>query len=82
MTMSNETTTSKRPTHSAYSVRDYTKNGERKADWTAIGVAWAHQDGEGFDIVLEALPVWCQKSAAGSRTHGRQAFGPGLRCES
>jgi hypothetical protein len=58
--MSNDTThttSSKRPTHTAFSVRDYTKNGERKADWTPVGVAWAHQDGEGFDIVLEALPV-------------------------
>jgi hypothetical protein len=55
--MNNDTTTSKRPTHTAFSVRDYTVGGEKKADWTPIGVAWAHQDGEGFDIVLEALPV-------------------------
>jgi hypothetical protein len=55
--MSNTTTTSKRPTHLAYSVRDYEKAGETKADWTRIGVAWAHRDGNGFDIILEALPV-------------------------
>ncbi len=55
--MTNEATNSKRPTHTAYSVRDYQKNGETKSDWTRIGIAWAHRDGEGFDIVLEALPV-------------------------
>ncbi len=61
--MSNDTTTSNsatpknRPTHTAYSVRKYQKNGEHKSDWTQVGVAWAHGDGNGFDIVLEALPV-------------------------
>ena len=56
--MSNTTTTSKqRPTHTAYSVRKYTQNGEHKSDWTRIGAAWLHGDGEGFDIVLEAVPV-------------------------
>ena len=45
------------PTHTAYSVREYEKNGEQKSDWTRIGIAWAHRDGEGFDIVLDALPV-------------------------
>ena len=55
--MSNDTTNTKRPTHTAFSVRDYQKNGETKSDWTRIGIAWAHRDGEGFDIILEALPV-------------------------
>jgi hypothetical protein len=56
-TMSNNTTTSKRPTHTAYSVRDYTKNSERKADWVRVGVAFAHRDGEGFDVILDAIPT-------------------------
>jgi len=55
--MTNDTNTSKRPTHTAYSVREYKANNERKSEWTRIGIAWAHRDGEGFDIVLEALPV-------------------------
>ncbi len=58
--MSNDATTtssSKRPTHTAYSVRKYQKNGEHKSDWTQIGVAWLHGDGNGFDIVLECIPV-------------------------
>jgi hypothetical protein len=56
--MSNDTTTSsKRPTHTAYSVREYTKNGQKAADWNRVGVAWAHRDGRGIDIVLDANPV-------------------------
>lgn len=58
--MSNDTTatTSKaKPTHKAYNVRKYQQNGAHKSDWTVIGVAWQHGDGEGFDIVLECLPL-------------------------
>ena len=55
--MSNEASNSKRPTHTAYSVREYQKNGQKESDWTRVGVAWAHRDGDGFDIILEALPV-------------------------
>jgi hypothetical protein len=51
------TTTTRKPTHTAYSVRDYEKNGETNSDWTRVGVAWAHRDGNGFDIILEAIPV-------------------------
>lgn len=28
-----------------------------KAYWTRIGAAWAHADGEGFNINLAALPL-------------------------
>jgi hypothetical protein len=57
--MSNDTNTntSNRPTHTAYSVRKYKKNGEYKSQYNAIGAAWQHGDGEGFDIILEAFPV-------------------------
>ena len=42
------------PTHIAYQV----KNREgKKAIWTRIGSAWAHADGEGFNIQLDANPV-------------------------
>lgn len=53
--MSNPTTN--RPTHTAYSVRDYQKGSETKSQWSAIGIAWQHRDGQGFDIVLDAIPV-------------------------
>jgi hypothetical protein len=46
-------TTTKKPTFIAYAV-----TGEGKqAFWTRIGSAWPHQNGEGFSIELNALPV-------------------------
>ena len=45
----------KAPSHIAYQVRD---RGEgKKAFWTRIGSAWAHADGNGFNIQLEAVPL-------------------------
>ena len=47
------TTPNKRPTHSAYMVE-----GEGKeALWTEIGALWAHEDGQGFNLTLKALPL-------------------------
>ncbi len=46
-----------RPTHNAYLVRKYKKNGEHRSEYTNIGAAWPHGDGKGFDIVLTAYPV-------------------------
>ena len=46
-------TTTKKPAFIAYAV-----TGEGKqAFWTRIGSAWPHQNGEGFNIELNALPV-------------------------
>ena len=46
-------TTAKKPAFNAYTV-----TGEGKqAFWTRIGSAWPHQNGEGFNIELNALPV-------------------------
>jgi len=53
-TKTNETTGSKAPSHIAYQVRD--REGH-KAFWTRIGSAWAHQDGKGFSIQLECVPL-------------------------
>ena len=55
--MSNDTTTTsaKRPTHTAYSVREYTKNGQKESDWNRVGVAWAHKDGNGVDVLLDGV---------------------------
>jgi hypothetical protein len=50
----NETTTSKTPTHFAYQVRS--REG-KKSIWTRIGSAWAHGDGSGFNIQLDAVPI-------------------------
>lgn len=43
----------KKPTHYAYVVAG---EGDRKT-WTRIGAAWANKDGEGFSVILDALPT-------------------------
>lgn len=49
-----KTTPSKnRPSHAVYLVE-----GEGESSyWTKIGSAWAHEDGDGFNITLAAIPV-------------------------
>jgi hypothetical protein len=42
-----------RPSHRVYAV---TKNGKQNF-WQPIGAAWAHQDGEGFNLKLEYLSL-------------------------
>lgn len=53
-TKQTDTAGSKAPSHIAYQVRD--REG-RKAFWTKIGSAWAHQDGNGFSVQLECVPL-------------------------
>jgi hypothetical protein len=48
-----ETQNANAVTHIAYKV----SNGGEKSYWTRIGVAFAHKDGNGFNIVLESLPI-------------------------
>jgi len=44
-----------KPSYRAYSV---VKRGDDKDDfWLNIGVAFDHEDGEGFNVLLQALPV-------------------------
>jgi hypothetical protein len=50
----NEATNPKAPSHVAYQVRD--REGS-KSFWTRIGAAWAHADGKGFTVQLEAVPL-------------------------
>ena len=43
------------PSHRAYTV---VKRGEGQDDyWLNIGAAFPHQDGKGFNVVLQALPT-------------------------
>ncbi len=42
-----------RLTHSLYVVQGEGDN----ALWTEIGALWAHQDGKGFNVSLQALPI-------------------------
>ena len=46
-------TESNRPDYRVYAV---TKNGD-KSYWNAIGAAWSHKDGEGFNVKLDMLPL-------------------------
>jgi hypothetical protein len=56
--MSNTNTESKpvgkSPSHVAYHVRD--REGQ-KGIWTRIGAAWAHADGKGYSLQIEAVPL-------------------------
>jgi hypothetical protein len=54
--MSNETTSAngRKPTHVAYHVRDGKND---SSFWTRIGVAWTHQDGKGFNVQIEVMPL-------------------------
>lgn len=45
--------TSKVPTHGIFVVEG---DGDA-AFWTRIGAAWAHQDGNGFNLSLAAVPL-------------------------
>jgi hypothetical protein len=47
------TQTKSQPTHRAYAV---TKYGDKKF-WQPIGAMWAHQDGKGFGLRLDYLPL-------------------------
>jgi hypothetical protein len=46
-------TTKTRPTHRLYAV---TKNGDGKF-WQPIGALWAHQDGSGFNLRIDYMPL-------------------------
>lgn len=41
------------PSHRVYAV---TRNG-KQSYWNAIGAAWPHGDGEGFNVKLDYLPL-------------------------
>jgi len=53
-TANQASTPSKAPSHVAYQVRD--REG-KKGFWTRIGSAWAHADGKGFNIQVDAMPL-------------------------
>ena len=49
-----KTATSRTPSHFAYNVRNR-EGGDNY--WIRIGSAWAHADGNGFNIQLETVPL-------------------------
>jgi hypothetical protein len=54
MSTANQDQAAKAPTHIAYTVRD--REGE-KGFWVRIGSVWPHNDGKGFSVQLDALPI-------------------------
>lgn len=56
-TTEKETEMSNKPTHNAYQVRNFKSGDKDLASWTKIGSAWAHDDGQGFNIRLHATPI-------------------------
>jgi hypothetical protein len=44
----------KKPSHTAYSIRE--REG-KESKWTEIGVAFAHKDNKGFDILFDVVPL-------------------------
>ena len=52
--MNNTNNNNKKPSHFVYTVKD---GGKYNDYWTKIGVAFAHNDGKGFSVMLEAFPV-------------------------
>lgn len=43
--------------YDAFTVREFEVLGEKKSDWSRIGAAWPHQDGQGLRLILQAVPV-------------------------
>ena len=62
------------PTYQAYTV---VKREGQDDFWLNIGAAFMHQDGEGFNIVLQALPHQRQDRPAPAQGAGRGAAGNG-----
>lgn len=63
MTADNKTTTqqggkapsAKRPFMLAYTVKPIDEG--RNSVWSKVGAAWAHKDGQGYEIRMDAVPV-------------------------
>jgi len=49
--------TTKSPSHFAYTVKEFGEGKNKKSKWTRIGAAWSHASGDGFNIQLDALPI-------------------------
>jgi hypothetical protein len=54
--MTNTESTHSHPTHRVYAVKKIGDD-KKKSHWTEIGAVWAHQDGKGFNVKLDFLPL-------------------------
>lgn len=58
--MSNEQNTQTHPSANKSAILGYTITNlgvGRKAVWSKIAAAWAHKDGDGYQVRMDALPV-------------------------
>ncbi|HEX4613240.1 MAG TPA: hypothetical protein VH092_33950 [Urbifossiella sp.] len=56
MTTAKRTTTkTSKPAYIAYTVRN--NEDQKEGFWTRLGVAFPHQDGKGFNLLLDAYPL-------------------------
>jgi len=56
------------PTHRAYTV---IKREGKDDYWLNLGVAFAHEDGEGFNLLLQALPTDANSCSGPTRRNPR-----------
>lgn len=49
------TNTKLKPFLLGYTVRE--NDNTDKAYWSKVGIAWAHKDGNGYNVQMDALPV-------------------------
>ena len=47
----------KGPSHISYSVTEKGEGKDKSSYWTRIGAAWDHEDGNGFTLQLDLVPV-------------------------
>lgn len=60
------------PTHRIYAVE---RRSAGKACWIDIGMAFTHNDGRGFDLVLQSMPLSAVELVARTRCEKRLADG-------
>ncbi len=53
--MNTPTRSTKAPTHEVFAVSR--KEPKEKGYWTKVGACWPHEDGEGFNLRLDLLPL-------------------------
>lgn len=58
---------SKHPDFTVYHVTERGEGQDKKAFWTKIGAAWSHDDGEGFNLSLEYMPMTAGRMVIRSR---------------
>jgi len=56
MTTKKNDTAKKGPDFIAFHVRE-SNGGKGKGFWTRIGAAWKHDDGEGFNLSIDMVPL-------------------------